>query len=369
MNKEQGETNGQARIILAKLLSRHFNLHEIRTLCFELDIKFDDLGGDVTLDAKVQELIDYMDRRLLLYELVEALKRQRPKVTWPTISQQTEPISYDPVTSSNDFDNVTSSLATGFTDLDELTGGLQRSTLNVVAGCPGMGKSSFVTTLAQVVSRRYNQPVVFFNLQLTNYLLRNRLLAMNTSIDLQRLIANDLSQHETEIYGNALEMLSNAPLYLIDDLKISFSRMVEVCKRYSVEQTLGLIVVDGIEHLWSESFTPDLDVQQLVSARWFQYLARTFNVPTVVTLQVGYQVEERRNKRPQLRDIPGDWSFIADSVMALYRDDYYHSESDRPNFVEVSILKNRNGPFGTIDLFWYGKSTMFRNLHRMEFEL
>lgn len=359
----------KTRIVLSDLIRQTYNLSELKSLCFDLDIEFDALGGEQTLEAKIQELISYCERRIILFELVEKLKEKRPKIDWPQIPQQKVPISLIPEAKPRRFDSNRFFLPTGFTDLDALLGGLENATLNVVTARPGMGKTIFVTTLAQVVSRRYDQPVLFFSLQLSSSQIRDRIIAVNTGIDLRRFVSNQLSEKEKYLYEAAKESLITMPLEINDDLHITFKKMETECERISSERNLGMIVVDGIEHIWPEIFMPDITIPQYPSARWFQSLARTFNAPTIATLQTGHQVDARNSKRPILQDVPGDWGFIADTIITLYRDDYYNYDSDRPNVVEVNVLKNRNGPTGQIDLFWRGKGGAFYNLQRQEIEL
>ncbi len=147
---------------LRKLLIDHFDLQDLKDLCFfALDIDFDSLGGGNHKPEKVRELISYMKNRLLLPELVEAAAEARPNVTWPVFQPSTMPVLVDNSDSKSELSDF-SPVPTGFTDLDRLLGGLRKGELILVAARPAMGKSSLVTTFALVAARRYHKRVAFF---------------------------------------------------------------------------------------------------------------------------------------------------------------------------------------------------------------
>jgi len=352
---------------LHKLIVRHFNLSEIRSLCFQMNIKFDELGGELTLDAKTQELIDYMDRRLMLYELVETLRELRPKAHWPKIAEQTESVSFEPVSMTDSRSLTKLTYATGFHDLDRLTGGFQGSTLSVVAGRPGMGKSTFVATIALSASLRFQRSVTYFSLQTLKHRLVQVFIALEAQIAPRRILMNELDANETILYNQAATRISTAPLTIIDHLEPTLQMITNECKRLSAQDRLGLVVIDGVEHLLPEGNHGDTSV---VSARKLHHLARILDVPIIATVQVKEQVEDRRDSRPQIRDLPGDWWTIPDCILALYRDDYYYpGDSPSPNIAEVRILRNRSGQNGTIELYWHSRLNAFRNLVRYEIDL
>ena len=144
------------------------------------------------------------------------------------------------------------------------------------------------------------------------------------------------------------------------------------CRRLYAEHGLDMVMIDYLQLMSAEHPTNNRVQEVSEISRELKGLAREFDVPVVAAAQLSRAVEQRQNKRPMLSDLRDSGSIEqdADVVMFIYRDDYYNPDStERPNIAEISVAKHRNGPTGTIDLFWHGKLATFRNLHRQEIEL
>lgn len=263
-------------------------------------------------------------------------------------------------------------IPTGFSDLDRLLSGLNRSDLIIIAARPGMGKTALQNAIALNAARRYDKRVAMFNLEMSGEQLVQRMISAETRIDSQRLRRGDLAEGEWGIFLEALGRLSESRIFIDDTPSITPMQLRTKCRRLYAEHGLDLIMIDYLQLMQAER--PSNNRVQEVSeiSRELKSLARELDVPVVAAAQLSRAVEQRQNKRPMLSDLRDSGSIEqdADVVMFIYRDDYYNPEnSEHPNIAEVNVAKHRNGPTGGIDLFWHGKLATFRNLHRQEIEL
>lgn len=263
-------------------------------------------------------------------------------------------------------------IPTGFNDLDRMLSGLNKSDLIIVAARPGMGKTALQNAVALNAARRYNKRVAMFNLEMSGEQLVQRMIAAETRIDSQRLRRGDLADHEWAIFLEALGRLSETKIFIDDTPSITPMQLRTKCRRLYAEHGLDLIMIDYLQLMSAEHPTSNRVQEVSEISRELKGLARELDVPVVAAAQLSRAVEQRQNKRPVLSDLRDSGSIEqdADVVMFIYRDDYYNPEtSDRPNIAEVNVAKHRNGPTGSIDLFWHGKLATFRNLHKQEVEL
>jgi len=253
-------------------------------------------------------------------------------------------------------------IPTGFTDLDKMLSGLNKSDLIIVAARPGMGKTALEISIALNAARRYDKRVAIFNLEMS----------AETRIDSQLLRRGELADHEWAIFLEALGRLSETRIYIDDTPSISPMQLRTKCRRLYAEHGLDLVMIDYLQLMQAEHPTSNRVQEVSEISRELKGLARELDVPVVAAAQLSRAVESRQNKRPQLSDLRDSGSIEqdADVVMFIYRDDYYNPDnSERPNIAEVNVAKHRNGPTGAIDLFWHGKLATFRNLHRQEIDL
>lgn len=263
-------------------------------------------------------------------------------------------------------------IPTGFTDLDRMLSGLNRSDLIIIAARPGMGKTALQNGIALTAARRYGKRVAMFNLEMSAEQLVQRMIAAETRIDSQRLRRGDLHDHEWGIFLEAIGRLSESKIYIDDTPSISPMQLRTKCRRLHAEHGLDMIMIDYLQLMQAEHQSNNRVQEVSEISRQLKGLARELDVPVVAAAQLSRAVEQRQNKRPQLSDLRDSGSIEqdADVVMFIYRDEYYNPDtSERPNIAEISVGKHRNGPTGTIDLFWQAQLATFRNLHRQEIEL
>lgn len=261
---------------------------------------------------------------------------------------------------------------TGFTDLDRILGGLNRSDLLILAARPGMGKTSLQNAIALTAAMRYGKRVAMFNLEMSGEQLVQRMIAAETRIDSQRLRRGQLHEHELPIFMEAIGRLSETRIFIDDTPSITPNQLRTKCRRLYAEHGLDLIIIDYLQLMSAEHTTNNRVMEISEISRGLKGLARELDVPVLAAAQLSRAVEQRQDKHPQLSDLRDSGSIEqdADIVMFIYRDEYYNPDTtERPNIAELSIAKHRNGPTGVIDLYWHSKLATFRNLQRQEINL
>ncbi|NPA92397.1 MAG: replicative DNA helicase [Chloroflexi bacterium] len=254
-------------------------------------------------------------------------------------------------------------IPTGFYDLDRLLNGLQPSDLIIVAGRPGMGKTGFLLSIAKNAAQRHKKHVAIFSLEMANEQLVQRLLAQETRIDSQRLRTGQISDSEWQTLTQAVDTLSEAPIFLDDTPAITPIQLRTKCRRLHMEYGLDLIMVDYLQ-LMTSGMRSENRVQEVSQiSRNLKALARELNVPVVAAAQLSRAVEQRQDKRPMLSDLreSGSLEQDADVVMFIYRDEVYREDTDKIGIAEIIIAKHRNGPTGSVDLLFLKELAKFEN--------
>ncbi|MGB1249408.1 MAG: replicative DNA helicase [Candidatus Promineifilaceae bacterium] len=263
-------------------------------------------------------------------------------------------------------------IPTGFTDLDRLLGGLNKSDLIIIAARPGMGKTSLINAMALNAARKHNKRVAIFNLEMSADQLLMRMLAAETQIDAQRLRRGHIYDTELPIFYEALGRLSETQIYIDDSPGVTPRQLRTKCRRLYAERGIDLIVLDYLQLMASDRNSNNRVQEISEISRGLKLLARELDVPVVAAAQLSRSVESRQEKRPMLSDLRDSGSIEqdADIVGFIYRDEYYNPETtERPGIAEIVIAKHRNGPVGTIDLFWQQELATFKNLQRQEVSL
>jgi len=259
--------------------------------------------------------------------------------------------------------NVTG-IPTGFTDLDYKTSGLHASDLVLVAARPSMGKTAFVLNIAQRIARRGDATVAIFSLEMSKEQLVNRLLAMESHVDSQSLRTGNLTGEDWAKLVEGANVIGSSRLIIDDTPAITVAELRSKCRKYKLEHDLGVIMIDYLQ-LMSGSGRSDSRQQEISEiSRSLKALARELNVPVIALSQLSRAVEQRPDHRPMLSDLreSGAIEQDADVVMFIYRDDYYHKDTEKKDIAEIIIAKQRNGPIGTIELVWMPKYTQFMNM-------
>jgi len=255
---------------------------------------------------------------------------------------------------------------TGFTALDSLLAGLQKSDLIILAARPSMGKTTFALDLARNAAVQYKKSVGIFSLEMSSQQLVDRMLASEAGVDSWKLRTGRLkTDQEFEAVQAAMARLSEASIHIDDQPGTNILKMRSSARRLHNEHGLDLLIVDYLQ-LMSPTSTKASDsmVQQVTEiSRSLKILARELNVPVLALSQLSRAVEQRGG-RPRLSDLRDSGSIEqdADVVMFIHREDKINKESDRPNIAEILVEKHRNGPVGAAELYFDGKHVRFLNL-------
>lgn len=260
-------------------------------------------------------------------------------------------------------------LATGFTDLDYKTSGLQKSDFILIAARPSMGKTAFALNIAQYAAVKKQKRVAIFSLEMSKEQLVNRLLAMQSGIDSQKLRTGNLDDGDWDRLVEGVSVVGESRLIIDDTPGITISELRSKCRKFALESGgLDLVVIDYLQLMSSGRRSGNDNRQQEISeiSRSLKALARELNTPVISLSQLSRAVETRQDKRPMLSDLreSGAIEQDADVVMFIYRDDYYNKESENKGIAEIIIAKQRNGPVGTVDLVWLPDTTRFVNAQR-----
>lgn len=253
-------------------------------------------------------------------------------------------------------------ITSGFLDLDAKTSGFQRSDLVIIAARPAMGKTAFALNIAQQAAIKGNANVLIFSMEMSKEQLGQRLLAMESRIEMQKLKTGDLERKDWDQISVAMDVLSRASIYIDDTPGISVMEIKNKCRRLKVEKGLDMVIVDYLQLMSMEGKTDNRQQEITALSRYLKLLAREMDCPVLVLSQLSRAPEQRTDHRPILSDLreSGAIEQDADMVIFLYRDEYYNPEdTEKPGICEVIISKHRSGPTGVVDLTWLGKYTRF----------
>lgn len=259
-------------------------------------------------------------------------------------------------------------IPSGFRDLDTITSGFQRNDLIIIAARPSVGKTAFALNIAQNVAINTDENVAVFSLEMGAEQLVQRMLCAEGNIDAQRMRNGKLEDDDWGKLTMAMGSLSHAGVFIDDSPTIRVSDIRSKCRRLKQEHGLGMIIIDYLQ-LISGSENSKENRQQEVSeiSRSLKGLARELELPLIALSQLSRGVESRTDKRPMMSDLreSGSIEQDADIVGFLYRDDYYDTESEAKNIIEIIISKQRNGPTGTVELAFKKEFNKFVDLdHR-----
>ncbi|KYD21148.1 replicative DNA helicase [Geobacillus sp. NFOSA3] len=275
--------------------------------------------------------------------------------------------TYDNIEMLHNRKGEVTGIPTGFTELDRMTSGFQRSDFIIVAARPSVGKTAFALNIAQNVATKTNENVAIFSLEMSAQQLVMRMLCAEGNINAQNLRTGRLTPEDWGKLTMAMGSLSNAGIYIDDTPSVRVSDIRAKCRRLKQESGLGMVVIDYLQLIQGSGRNRE-NRQQEVSeiSRSLKALARELEVPVIALSQLSRSVEQRQDKRPMMSDIreSGSIEQDADIVAFLYRDDYYNKDSENKNIIEIIIAKQRNGPVGTVQLAFIKEYNKFVNLER-----
>ena len=257
-------------------------------------------------------------------------------------------------------------IPTGFIDLDYKTSGLQPSDFILIAARPSMGKTAFVLNLVDHIAVKKGLPCMVFSLEMSKEQLVNRMLAMESNVDSQKLRTGTLSDSDWDAVVEGIGVIGNSKLIIDDTPGISIMELRSRCRKMKLEYGLNVVIIDYLQLMSGSGKGGGDNRQQEISeiSRSLKALARELSAPVIALSQLSRACETRQDHRPMLSDLreSGAIEQDADVVMFLYRDDYYNKDTDMPNIAEVIIAKQRNGPIGTVNLVWRPEFTKFANM-------
>lgn len=254
---------------------------------------------------------------------------------------------------------------TGFKALDNLLAGLQQSDLVVLASRPSMGKSTLAMNIAHHVALDQKQAVLVFSLEMSKEQLVDRLLAAEAGVDAWSIRTGNLNDQDFEKLGQAMGHLSEAPIYIDDTPAMTVLEMRTKARREQHKRPLGLIIVDYLQLMSGNTRSSDNRVQEISEiSRGLKAIARELNVPVLALSQLSRSVESRSPQIPQLADLreSGSIEQDADVVIFIYREEYYNPETDRQHITDILIRKHRNGPTGSVELYFNPERLEFMTL-------
>ena len=212
---------------------------------------------------------------------------------------------------------------------------------------------------------------MIFSLEMSKEQLVNRMLAMESNVDSQKLRTGNLTDSDWDAIVEGIGVIGNSKLVIDDTPGISITELRSKCRKMKLEQGLSMIIIDYLQLMHVGGRHMDNRVQEVAEiSRSLKIMAKELNVPVVCLSQLSRASEQRSDKRPMLSDLreSGAIEQDADIVMFIYRDDYYDEESENKNIAEIIIAKNRHGATGTVELQWVGQYTTFSNPDRIHEE-
>ncbi len=260
---------------------------------------------------------------------------------------------------NNRKDGITG-IRTGITELDELTNGLQRSDLIILAARPGVGKTSFAMTIAANAAIKYNQNVAFFSLEMDGIQLAQRLLSSQAQIDQSRLRNGHLSDDEKRKLITAVTPISQAPLYVDDNADLGIMELMSKARQLKRKNKLDLLIIDYLQ-LMKTGKEENRAVAIGAISRGLKILAKEMQIPVIALAQLSRKVEEKGRERPQLSDLRESGSIEQDADMVWFVERKFvqtHKDEDRYH-AELIVAKHRNGSVKDIPMTFVPEYTTF----------
>ena len=312
-------------------------------------------GYDGTMDAN--QMLDYAESGI--FEISQARQKGQYSHIRDVLVENLAIIDR-----AEQMDGGLTGITTGFSKLDEMTSGMQKSDLIILAARPAMGKTAFALSLARNAAVKGKASVMIFSLEMAEEQLTQRLLSMESKVDLQTLKTGRLERRDWDDLNVALDILSNSNIHIDDTAGISIMEMKSKCRRLKAEAGLDLVIIDYLQLMNPEGKADSRTQEISVISRNLKLLARELDCPVLVLSQLSRAPEQRTDHRPMLSDLreSGSIEQDADIVIFLYRDEYYNKEdTEKPGECEVIVAKHRSGPTGSVDVAWIERYTQFKD--------
>ncbi|MCH2158767.1 MAG: replicative DNA helicase [Oleiphilaceae bacterium] len=311
-------------------------------------------------------------------ELLDEAERKVFKIAEGTAGEEAGPVSINPILTKTlerieelfDAEEGITGVTTGFTDLDEMTSGLQPSDLIIVAARPSMGKTAFAMNLVENALIKAELPVLVFSMEMPADSILMRVLSSLGQINQTRIRSGKLEEDDWPRLSSAAKILKDRPLYIDDSAGLSPTEVRSRARRVAREVgQIGLIMVDYLQLMQVPGMNEGRTAEISEISRSLKALAKELNCPLVALSQLNRGLESRTDKRPMNSDLreSGAIEQDADVIMFIYRDEYYNEDSPDKGLAEIIIGKQRNGPIGKIRLQFQGEFTKFNDLSHVDY--
>ena len=266
-------------------------------------------------------------------------------------------------------ENPITGVPTGFSDLDQMTAGLQRGDLVIVAGRPSMGKTAFAMNIVEEAAIREKLSVIVFSMEMPAEQLTMRMLSSLGRIDQQKVRTGRLGHDDWPRLTSQVALLNDTNIFIVDDSALTPIDLHARCRRLKREHGIDLVVIDYLQLMYVPGTRENRATEISEISRSLKALAKELMVPVVACSQLNRRLEERQNKRPVMSDLreSGAIEQDADLILFIYRDEVYDEESKDKGKAEIIIGKQRNGPIGKVDLAFLGQYARFNDYTSVDY--
>ena len=303
------------------------------------------------------ELVDLAESNI--FEIAERGSRN---VTFSEMSHLVKQ-TYDELDKRSQGGGEITGVSSGFRELDNITAGLQKGELIIIAGRPSMGKTAFALNIAEHTALADNNPVAIFSMEMSASSLAQRMISSLGRVNAHSIKTGQLEEKDWNRIDGAIQQIKNAPIYIDDTPSLTPIELRARARRIQREKGLQLIVVDYLQLMSVPGNKENRAVEIAEISRNLKALARELNIPVIALSQLNRSVEQRTDKRPQMSDLrdSGAIEQDADLIAFIYREEVYDKETDKKGVALIDIAKQRNGDIGEFNLTFLGRYTKFEN--------
>ncbi len=295
-------------------------------------------------------------------EIIFGVSSKQESKTKPAIEAVDKLLTRTEYLRSNE--NKLVGIPTGLTDLDRLLGGLQRSDMIIIAGRPGMGKTSLALSIALNATLKWRLKIGIFSLEMSDEQLVQRLVSADSGIDSQRIRLGNIKDDEWPAFIQSSNRIAESNIHLNDTPAISVREIRTEARKLQASYGLDLLIVDYLQLMRGDSRSENRQQEISYISRSIKALAKELNIPILALSQLNRSCESRTDKRPMLSDLreSGSLEQDTDAVIFVYRDEVYHSDTECPNVAELILAKHRNGPTGNFSVYFKKHLAQFMDL-------
>ncbi|MFA8301180.1 MAG: replicative DNA helicase [Hyphomicrobiales bacterium] len=355
--------------------SAHIEFHARIILQNHLKRELIRIGSEIVKDAyedtnDVFELLDKAEQNLFS---ISENNLRRSFADMPSLVQE----AVSEIESSRNDEGHLKGIPSGFTELDRLTAGWQKSDLIILAARPGMGKTAFTLTMARNIAVDFSRAVAVFSLEMSSVQLVTRLISAETQLSADKLKKGNLADHEWQQLNTKIAPLVNAKLFIDDTPALTIFELRAKCRRLKAQHNIEMVFIDYLQLMSGSSDKGNREQEISAISRGLKSLAKELNVPILALSQLSRAVETRGgSKKPMLSDLreSGAIEQDADMVMFIYRPEYYGIEQDEDGnstqgIAEICISKHRNGALRDVPLRFIDKYAKFTDLESTEYDM